>query len=127
MTKKLKIIIGIIIFLAILFLLQLKVQAKSYYIDDMEIHATILDNGNLEVEQTMEYVFNGSYNGIFINIPTIYENKDEIISKIENKIYNVQGVQLSSINVIEKGIKNTFKKVEKASNGMNGVYTEETR
>ena len=53
----------------------------------MQIEATIQDNGDLKIEQTLKYVFNGEYNGIYITIPTKYKNQEEIISKISNNIY----------------------------------------
>lgn len=61
----------IIIFLLIIFvaLLSIKTEAKSYYIKNMDIQSTIIDNGDLEIEQTLEYVFNGEYNGIYMTIP----------------------------------------------------------
>ena len=51
--KKIKVIISIIISIAIMLILQTKVEAKSYYIEDMDIKATILENGDVEVEQTL--------------------------------------------------------------------------
>ena len=88
--------------------LQQKVQAKSYYIEEMDIQATILENGDVEVEQTLEYSFNGDYNGIYITIPTKYENKEEVISKIDDSIYNAQGVVLKSVTQLENNTEINF-------------------
>ena len=63
---KLKTKLIIILFLSTIFLLLSKteVKAKSYYIDDMNIQATIQSNGDLQIEQTLKYVFNGDRQGV---------------------------------------------------------------
>lgn len=124
--RKVKIIIGLIISIVVLLLLQTKVEAKSYYIEEMDIQATILKNGDVEIEQILTYSFDGSYNGIYITIPTQYENKEEMISQINDEIYNVQDVQLKSVRlVLTDGSEIPFEKVGYASNGRSKVYTEE--
>lgn len=125
MKKQIKILISFIIILAIMLIFKQEVQAKSYYIEEMDIQATIQENGDVEVEQTLEYSFNGDYNGIYITIPTKYENKEEVISKIDDSIYNAQGVVLKSVTQVENNNEITYKKVNSARNGQNGVFTEE--
>ena len=39
----------------------------------MQIEATVQNNGDLQIEQTLKYAFNGEYNGIYITIPTKYK------------------------------------------------------
>ena len=127
MKKKLKILIGLIIIIATIFILQTTAEAKSYYIEDMNIQATVLNNGDVEVEQTLEYSFNGNYNGIYITIPTQYENKEEVISEIKDDIYNVKEVELKNVSVIENDNEVNLTKVQRAYNGDKNVFTEEKR
>ena len=126
MNLKKKILMIILLFFVFVFGSKLQVQAKSYYIDDMKIQATIMEDGNLEIEQTLKYVFNGSYNGIYITIPTKYKNREDIISEISDNIYNASGVYLEGVSVIDN-YNNTryFKESIAAVNGSDGVYTEE--
>lgn len=102
---KLKTKLIIILFLSTIFLLLSKteVKAKSYYIDDMNIQATIQSNGDLQIEQTLKYVFNGDYNGIYITIPTKYKNKEDTISEISDEIYNAQGVEVQNVIISKRG------------------------
>ena len=86
MKLKTKILISLILVVLSILITNTKVQAKSYYIDDMQIEATIQENGDLQIEQTLKYVFNGEYNGIYITIPTKYSNNEKIISDISNDI-----------------------------------------
>ena len=59
MKRIYKILISFIFILLLMaFNEQNKVQAKSYYIDDMNIQAIVLENGDLEIEQTLKYTFN---------------------------------------------------------------------
>ena len=125
MKKQIKILISLIAILLTILIFEQKVQAKSYYIEEMDIQATIQENGDLEVEQTLEYAFNGNYNGIYITIPTKYENKEEVISKIDDSIYNAQAVVLKSVTQVENNKEIAYKKVNSARNGQNAVYIEE--
>ena len=58
------------IFISILFTIILSLivgntaQAKSYSIEDMDIQATINQDGSLNIKQEITYEFKGSYNGI---------------------------------------------------------------
>ena len=125
MKVKTKVIVGLLVIIFFILITNTKVQAKSYYIDDMQIEATIQDNGDLKIEQTLKYVFNGEYNGIYITIPTKYKNQEEIISKISNNIYNASGVVIQDVSVIEDSNEYYYSKVESAINGNIGVYTIE--
>lgn len=128
MKRIYKILISFIFILLLMaFNEQNKVQAKSYYIDDMNIQAIVLENGDLEIEQTLKYTFNGSYNGIYITIPTKYKNKEEKISKISDDIYNAQGIELQKVSQLKNGEIVEFQKVNNASNGQIRVYTEELK
>ena len=52
-----------------LILMQISTQARSYSIEEMNIQATVLDNGDVNIKQSITYDFNDVYNGIYINIP----------------------------------------------------------
>ena len=64
----------IIVAIITIIILQNKVEANSYSIENMNIKATIKEDGSVDVEQMLEYKFNGKYNGIYITIPY---NKDD--------------------------------------------------
>ena len=100
------------------------VREQTIYGNMKWIKATVLENGDLEVEQILEYSFNGDYNGIYITIPTKYENKEKVISEIDDNIYNAQGVVLESVAEIKNNYEINYEKVNTARNGQNGVYTE---
>ena len=74
MKRKNKIIIGLIFAILIIIGLNNNVKAKSYTIEDMDIQATIQDNGDVSIKQNITYKFNGSYNGIYITIPYVLED-----------------------------------------------------
>ena len=76
MKIKTKAIISLLVIIFFILITNTKVQAKSYYIDDMQIEATVQNNGDLQIEQTLKYAFNGEYNGIYITIPTKYKNQE---------------------------------------------------
>ena len=56
--KKIKILMICIISIIMLLIISPKVEAKSYHIEDMNIKATVQDDGNVEIEHTLEYSFN---------------------------------------------------------------------
>ena len=117
--------ISIFIFLGIIIAFSLKVEAKSYYINDMDIQATVLENGNVQIEQTLEYAFDGSYNGVYITIPKELHDSDN--KKISDKNYSATGVRVENVGVIASdGSFNEFRKEGFASTGSNGVYTVES-
>ena len=41
---------------------------REYYIDNLNINAEILENGDVEVNETLEYRFSGDFNGVFRNL-----------------------------------------------------------
>ena len=125
--SKLKKICFTTIFIAVfLILLPIVVKAKSYSIEQMDIDATIQPNGDLKVEQSITYDFDGSYNGIYLTIPyEIYDvEKNEVIKngKINDDIYTGTGVEISTINDNKN---NTYTITNKANNGDRKVYTIE--
>ena len=75
-SKSVKIFSILIIALGIIFFLQGRVEAKSYTVDNMNIKATVQKNGSVDIEQDITFKFNGEYNGIYINIPYDFEDKE---------------------------------------------------
>ena len=84
-----------------LILMQISTQARSYSIEEMNIQATVLDNGDVNIKQSITYDFNDVYNGIYINIPYVIEDKeyDDVIenSKIRDSLYIGSGITINSI------------------------------
>ena len=74
----------------ILLIFQAKVEA-NYSIDKMNIEATVLENGDINVKQRITYTFKSNYNGIYIKIPYMLSDleKDEAVKdgKINDKLY----------------------------------------
>ena len=88
-----KILLIILFFTLFLIMLQINAYAKSYSIDNMDIQATILKNGNVNIKQSITYNFEGDYNGIYISIPykiNDIEHDEIIINKKINDNYNNQ-------------------------------------
>ena len=125
--SKLKKICFTTIFIAVfLILLPIVVKAKSYSIEQMDIDATIQPNGDLKVEQSITYDFDGSYNGIYLTIPyEIYDvEKNEVIKKekINDDIYTGTGVEIKTVSDDKNA---TYTLTNKAKNGYRKLYTIE--
>lgn len=107
-----------------LILMQISTQARSYSIEEMNIQATVLDNGDVNIKQSITYDFNDVYNGIYINIPYVIEDKeyDDVIenSKIRDSLYTGSGITINSITD-SQDIK--YEQASYASNGTSGKYT----
>lgn len=107
------------------------VQAKSYRITDMDIQATILEDGSVAVKQELTYNFNGEYNGIYIDIPDTLDTKEydrfrKQTTALRDSLYNATSVDITHVSEIRGGTKQTYEKVISSSNGKRGVYTIET-
>ncbi len=124
-----KVLTIILLFIAItaIFLGQNKVQAKSYEIEDMDIQATVNKDGSVKIEQKITYNFNGSYNGIYINIPYQLEDieaqKAVKGNKINDNLYNGKDITINEVSTIKNGTKTPFNEVQFAINGHKNVYT----
>ena len=129
MKKSLKILIFSLIAFAIMIFIPKESNAKSYSIENMDIKATINDNGSVTISQTLTYKFNGQYNGIYISIPINLKDSeyDEVIknNKINNKMYNGSSITINNISTTENGRVKEFREIKEfsARNGMNGYYT----
>ena len=127
MKKSLKILIFSIIVFAIMIFIPKESNAKSYSIENMDIKATINDNGSVTISQALTYKFNGQYNGIYISIPTNLKDSeyDEIVknNKINDKIYNGSSITINSISTTENRQVKEFREDLLARNGMDRCYT----
>lgn len=123
MKKGIKIFSILIIAIISIVLGQNAVQAKNYQVEDMDIQATVNDEGSVNIEQKITYKFNGSYNGIYINIP--YQLED-IEAEENDDLYNGKGVTVNKVSVVNNGAETEFNKVNSAINGNKNVYTTTT-
>ena len=115
MKKNIKqLVLFVIILIAIIFI-QNKVEAKSYYIKNMDIQANININGSVDIEQTLTYNFNGEYNGIYITVPykvTDNEYKDIIKNnRINDNLYTGSEVNVESVSEITEKTENSYRVV----------------
>ena len=119
-----RIILTILFAIAFIILLQVNAQAASYKIENMDIQATVLNNGDVRIKQSITYDFNGSYNGIYITVPYIIDDSehDEIITnnRINDNLYTGSGVSVNGI-ADSKNIK--YSQTDYARNGNSGLYT----
>ena len=105
MNKRLKNNISKLLIISIFFILIILINdnsyAKSYSIENMNIQATILEDGSVNVKQDIKYKFNGNYNGIYITIPCNFKDaeREEVNKKLEqgDEIYNGTSVQVKEI------------------------------
>ena len=125
--EKLKMIVIIVIIMLAIMIFQNKVEAKSYSVENMDIQATINTDGSVGIEQTLTYKFNGSYNGIYINVPYGYEDKEleDVIqeNRINDNLYNGKSVTVTGVSETGTETKE-YAEVNSgmARNGMNGFY-----
>ena len=103
------------------------VQAESYSIENMDIQATVQQDGSLNVKQEITYQFSGHYNGIYIDIPYNLEDAERKEaasgSLLEDKFYNATNVKINSVSLINNGKEIPFQQVKQARNGNSQVYT----
>ncbi len=121
-----------LLFLLVLFLFP--INAFAYGIKDYYINATVLSNGDLEVEEYFQ--MNGDYNGMerIINYKNsnAYEFNPDAPSYSGNSLHNGNGIDILEVRAVDansdfifKNIKgDIFKLVNSANSGDYGVYTE---
>ena len=95
----LKILSFTIVFIAVL-LINKKIYAKSYTIDNMDIQAEIQQNGSININQKITYNFVGNYNGIYITIPYLLEDSQAKEVNLETKDYSIYNGNKVTINKI---------------------------
>ena len=124
----------LILFMLLLFLIPSNVFAYDYGVKNYYINATILDNGDLEVQEYFQV--NGDYNGMerIINFrnSAAYEFNPNAPSYGGHTLHNGDGMKILEVMAVDvkddfnfnnvKGDK--FKLVNSASKGDYGVYTE---
>ena len=95
----LKILSFTIVFIAVL-LINKKIYAKSYTIDNMDIQAEIQQDGSININQKITYNFVGNYNGIYITIPYLLEDSQAKEVNLETKDYSIYNGNKVTINKI---------------------------
>ena len=127
MKKKGKLLIGILFAIFLLWLGTTNVQADSYSIEDMDIQATIKEDGSLSIEQEITYQFKGHYNGIYINIPYYFKNPEKDnknkTKRLADSFYSASKVKVNGVSLISNGTETKFQEVKQATNGNSFVYT----
>lgn len=126
-----KIVIYMIFIFAIIIGIQTHVEADSYKIEDMDIQATINQDGSADIIQKLTYDFNGTYNGIYIDIPYEIKDKEKEDSiktdKLDDSLYTGSNIEIENITSNDYGIENSYKEVRYATNGDENVYTAEKK
>ena len=100
----------------------------AYTIDEYTINATVLKNGNMQVEELLKYKFNESKNGVFrdllyrYNFSTQKDNMEATSSRYQaNGVINIKAYY--SNNSFEDMGEAIFKAESELTNGMNGYYS----
>ena len=115
-VEKTKLIRIVIIFLLAISCFKRNVNA-NYSIENMDIQATIQENGDLKVEQDITYKFNSEYNGIYVKIP--YNLKDVeadnilVGNKLNDNLYSGNNVVLNDILVSTDNNYKSFEEISK--------------
>lgn len=103
------------------------VQAESYKIEDMDIQATVMEDGSVQVKQEITYDFKGHYNGVFVNIPYYLEDSErkEVVTNglLEDSFNNASNVRVLGVSLIENQAETKFKQAQQARNGNAEVFT----
>lgn len=119
--NKRKIWITLFTFFVVLFITNIS-YGKSYSIDDIDIQATILKNGSVNIKQKMTYTFNGEYNGIYVTIPCELDDEEydsyRQQSTLKDSLYNNQGVKINGVNLNGTA----FEERAYAHNGDKNIY-----
>lgn len=125
MKIKINKIIVFICILIIQILVSGNVQARSYTIENMDIQATINKDGSVKISQSITYEFNGSYNGIYIDVPYVLNDKEYnnigANQKLDDDLYTATGVDV--LNVTDTTSQKNYLLKSKAINGDKNVYT----
>ena len=123
-----------LVFILLLLLIPSNVFAYDYGVKDYYINATILDNGDLEVQEYFQV--NGDFNGmeriIEYRNSSAYKFNPDANSYGGSSLHNGDAVTIEEVKAVDidsefnfnkvKG--DTFKLVDSASKGDYGVYTD---
>lgn len=122
MSKKLKLYIFLFSFIFLISFTNIS-YGKSYSIKDMDIQATVLDNGSVNVKQKITFDFSGDFNGIYLTVPyqldDIEYDSYRQQSELRDSLYNIDDVIINKIQLNDK----EFLCVPTAKNGDENVYT----
>lgn len=130
MKKKIILITYIFLFVISIYMINpIKAEADSYKISNMDIQSIINEDGSVSIVQDITYNFNGTYNGIYLNIPIkTTELGQKIIqeNKINDAFYEGDSITINEVKAINNNNEILFEKVTWAKNGEKGVYTINT-
>lgn len=86
----------------------------SYSIDEVDIDATVSADGSLAVSETREFDFDGSYHGVYWNIPTgTYEGRE--VSATVTSVGEVTGGGLVPFTLSDAGADGTYQVTDRGS------------
>lgn len=130
--KKIKrFLIACLIFIGILLIngvTSLGNSNASYEIKDYNIHVIVKNNGDLHIEEQIEYRFDTEMNGLTREIMTGYTYKDQKDDMMPTSSrYQASGMKNLEIHTSNTGFSDmqVSQKVASAENGDDGVYTQE--
>lgn len=118
-------IVFIILVTFILFFVPTIVQADgpSYNITNHSINATILENGNLHIDESFTYKFNSSANGLTRSLRYYYKEDSDSMGPNSSR-YQASDITNLQIYVKKEGEnKELYQKSLSAENGDSGIYT----
>ena len=99
MSKLATVLAAVATFLLVLVAVPRSALARSFSVDEVSIEATVRDDGSLSVVEQRTYTFDGSFNGIYWDVPRgSYEGHD-----IDSSIRWVGVIEGGSLTRIEEG------------------------
>ena len=79
-------------------------DSKNYHIENYDIVLDIKENGNLEVEEEIEYSFTGAFNGVYRNIVYRKGKNGPKSVKPGNIQYSPKDVNILNVSYFENGV-----------------------
>ena len=99
MSKLATVLAAVATFLLVLVAVPRSALARSFSVDEVSIEATVRDDGSLSVVEQRTYTFDGSFNGIYWDVPRgSYEGHD-----IDSSIRWVGVIEGGSLTRLEEG------------------------
>ena len=124
--RKVKKIVSIGIFICLMLLCNIVSADNSYNIEQYDIHATILENGNVHVVEDLVYHFEEDMNGVLRQLIYRYEYKgqkdDANPTSIRYQAQDIVNLKVWTSNVKGENHLKESVPVLTASNGQEGVY-----
>lgn len=83
---------------------------RSYYIENYQISARVSENGDMQVDETLDYVFDGSFNGIY---RTLVTKKNQVYENIQ--VFAAENGNLTKFTMDNSGGENSFQLINEGS------------